>query len=184
MAHGTQLMRLSSKLQSNRHKCRALCHQRRASLSYFLALAEGLRLALFLFMNGPIKLKPSSRLFSPLSICVCPLSNPNKEFGLLTDFHQKFHTHCPSSIFPLSSSFLFFFYPSPPLLSSPFFLSPPILPGAPTFSFSVSGLVKYLCFLTRASLSLRRKKIHTAAKRVTFSSHYRILGLEVPLEIK
>ena len=158
MAHGTQLMRLSSKLQSNRHKCRALCHQRRASLSYFLALAEGLRLALFLFMNGPIKLKPSSRLFSPLSICVCPLSNPNKEFGLLTDFHQKFHTHCPSSIFPLSSSFLFFFYPSPPLLSSPFFLSPPNPPWSSHIFLFCEWACKVSLFFNKGKSLPKEKK--------------------------
>lgn len=192
MGHSSLLHRLSSsKLQSREHKGRAPCHPRRAS-------AEGLSLALFLFTNGPIKLKPTSSLFPPPSICVSPLSNLNAELGLLTDFHQQFHTHSPSSVFPLPfpSPWPSLFLPSSPLLSflSPFifplsqppFTAPPFLPGAPTFPFPVSRLIKAsLCFNKGKTLLKKiKKKIHIAAKRVTFSSHYRILGLEVPLEVK
>lgn len=146
-------------------------------------------------MNGPITLKPSSSLFSPPPICVCPLSNPNAELGLLTDFHRKFHTRSPSSIFPLSppSPCPSVFLPSFLLLS---FLSPFIFPlslppfTSPYFSLELPrspflcGLIKAcLCFNKGKTLP-KEKKIHTAAKRVTMSSHYRLLGWEVPLEIR
>lgn len=141
MGHSSPLHRLSSsKLQSSEHKGRAPGHPRRASLSHFLASAEGLSLAWFLFTNGPIKLKPTSSLFSPPSICVSPLSNPNAELGLLTGFHQQFHTHSPASIFPLSfpSPWPSIFLPSFLLLS---FLSPFIFPlSQPPFAAPHSSL--------------------------------------------
>lgn len=147
-------------------------------------------------MNGPIKLKPNSVYFFPLTSVYVPVSNPNAELGLLTDFHKKFHTHSPSSIYPLSlplivppfSTPLFYSFPSFPLLSLSFSVphsTAPILPWSSHISLFCKWISsKYLCVLTRASLSLREKKNHTAVKRITFSSQFRILGLEVSLEIK
>lgn len=123
---------------------------------------------------------------------------------LLIGFYKKFHTLPPSSIFPLQASSPTpcppAFFPSflscltSPLQSSPILSSLYLLPflsGAAFASFfSVSRLIKAsFCFnkgkcVPKWGGGVGGWGITPAVKRVTFSPHYRILGLEMPLEIK
>lgn len=98
----------------------------------------------------------------------------------------------PYSLYKLSS-------PLPALPSSPFLscllslqFSPHSLSSLYLLPFLSSSCFRFFLFcsnyqsifiLTKASLSLSGGESQSAAKRVTFSPHYRILGWKCPLEI-
>lgn len=154
-------------------------------------------------MNEPMKLKPLPSLFSPPYIHVCFLTFapfPVQMQNLASYWFPQEISHSPSlfhfsfmSLLPLSLPTTFFpsfvSYLSSPLQSS-LILSSLLYPLQPSpellllLSFLWAGPSKHLFVLTKTSLSLNGGKITPAAKRVTFSPHYRILGLEMPLEIK
>ena len=156
-------------------------------------------------MNEPMKLKLPPSLFSPPYTCVCFLAFapfPIQMQNLASYWFLQEISHSPSlfhipftSLLPLSlpptffPSFVVCYLSSPlqslPILSSLLYLLPS-LPGAAFASFfSVSRLIEAsFCFNKGKSVPKGEKKITPAAKRVTFSSHYRILGLEMPLELK
>ena len=132
--------------------------------------------------------------------CFCPLEIQMQNLASYSFLQEISHSpslfHSPfTSLLPLSlpptffPSFVVCYLSSPlqslPILSSLLYLLPS-LPGAAFASFfSVSRLIEAsFCFNKGKSVPKGGKKVTPAAKRVTFSSHYRILGLEMPLELK
>lgn len=74
IAFNAQLIRLLSKTQRNICECRGLHVIREGLLKALLAFAEGSRLAIFLSMNRPMELKPSTRVCFSTYTYVCSFS--------------------------------------------------------------------------------------------------------------